>query len=229
MILIKEIYHILSMIKSVFRIYAPIAFGSVLASLFMLTFGLDVNVSAQDAPDYLLGNLTLDSHLTPEQVQEISDKITNYTGTMLKEANGNITKMNVLLIEDMAKRNIIDEEAKVGFLSFAASLPTGNLTTTGNVTGILKDLNTSSSLLDEIAKNNSDSQTVTLMSEILKKRITDIGNVVSGNVTGVEVPTMTFMSDGAYLGVLYGCEAVGLITYGLIGASAAVGVCAAFM
>lgn len=161
---------------------------------------------------------------------------------MLKEANGIITKMNVLLIEDMAKRNIINEEAKEGFLSFAASLPKppmetvpgttpGNLTIPRNVTDILKDLDTSPALLDEIAKDNSDSQMVTLMSDILKKRITDIGNVVSGNVTDIELPTMTFMSEGdwAYIGKLYTCELAGAIAYGGIGAIAAVSMCATLM
>jgi hypothetical protein len=217
----------MSMFGEIQKVRLSIIFGSVLVLLFTL-IAPSVNVSAQDAPDYLMGNLTLNSKLTTEQVKEIGDKIANYTGTMLKEANGNITKMNVLLTEDMAKRNIIDQEAKEDLLSLVASLTAGNLTK-GNVTDILKDLNTSSALLDEIAKNNSDSQTVSLMSEILKKRITDIGNAVSGNVTDVEVPTMTFMSDGAYLGALYGCEAVGLITYGFTGAMVAVQVCAAFL
>lgn len=50
-------------------LYSTIIFGGVLASLFTLFFSLSGNVSAQDAPDYLLGNLALDSDLTPEQVQ----------------------------------------------------------------------------------------------------------------------------------------------------------------
>ena len=76
---------------------------------------------------------------------------------------------------------------------------------------------------------NSDSQIIILMNDILQKRITDVGNVVSGNVTDIKIPTMTYMSDGAYLGALYGCEAVGLVTYGLVGAMTAVSVCAAFL
>jgi hypothetical protein len=191
----------LSMNGNSLRIYVPIVFGSVLASLFTL-FALSVNVSAQDAPDYLFGNLTFERNLTKEQSQEISDIARNYTSTMLKAANGNETKLNVLLIEDLAKRNIIDEEAKQGFLSFIANIPKppmeglpgtspGNLTIPGNVTlpgnsiDFLKDLDASSALLDEIAKNNSDSQAVTMMTDILKKRVTDIGTVVSGNGTNI--------------------------------------------
>jgi hypothetical protein len=167
----------------------PIVFGSVLASLFTL-FALSVNVSAQDAPDYLFGNLTFERNLTKEQSQEISDIARNYTSTMLKAANGNETKLNVLLIEDLAKRNIIDEEAKQGFLSFIANIPKSPMeglpgTSPGNSIDFLKDLDASSALLDEIAKNNSDSQAVTMMTDILKKRVTDIGTVVSGNGTNI--------------------------------------------
>lgn len=175
------------------RVYAPIVVGSVLASLFTL-FAPSVNVSAQDAPDFVLGNLTFEKNVTKEQRQEIIDKTSDYINTMLKEADGNLTKLNVLLIEDLAKRNIIDEDAKQGFLSFVASLPKppmetppgtlpGDLTIPGNTTDFLKDLDTSSALLDEIAVNNSDSQIVTLMTDILKKRGTDIGTLVSGNGT----------------------------------------------
>lgn len=211
------------MIWNNLRKYALVNFGSVLVSLFTL-FALSVTVSAQDAPNYLLGNLTLDSDLTTNQIQEVGDEITNYTNTMLKEANGNITKLNVLLIEDMAKRNIIDEEAKEGFLSFVSSLPAGNLTT-GNVTDSVKDLNTSSALLDEIAKNNSDSETVTLMSEILKNGITDIGNVVSGNVTDTGLPPMTILSESDEANLLVTCGLIAGIAYGPGLAIAGVSIC----
>ena len=192
------------------RIYSPIVFGSVLASLFTL-FALSVNVSAQNAPDYVLGNLTVDTNLTREQSQEIGDKITNYIDTMQKAANGNDTKLNVLLIEDLAKRNIIDEETKQGFLSFVASLPKppmetlpgtlpgnltipGNITLPGNSTAFLKDLDASSALLDEIAKNNSESHVATLMTDILKKKGTDIGIFVSGSGTN-GLPPMTISDE----------------------------------
>ncbi len=203
--LLTRLFVFLSMFGKSIRIFSPIVFGSVLASLITL-FALNVNVSAQNAPDYVLGNLTLKSNLTKEETQGIADKITNYISTMQKAANGNQTKLNVLLIEDLAKRNIIDEDAKQGFLAFIASthkpsmeglpgtLP-GNLTIPGN-TDFLKDLDTSSALLDDIAKNNSDSQVVTLMTDILKKRGTDIGNLVSGNVTDTGPVTIEEMSWG---------------------------------
>ena len=205
------------------RIYSPVIFGSVLASLFTL-FALSVNVSAQDAPDYLLGNLTFKSNLTKEETQEVVDKVTNYTTTMLNAANGNETKLSVLLFEDLAKRNIIDEEAKQGFLSFIASIPKplmetqpgplpGNLTIPGNTTDFLNDLNASSTILDEIAINNSDSersQTVSLMTDILKKRVSDLGTFVSGNVTdigpvtiGGEFPTSDFAKAVVITAAIY--------------------------
>ena len=216
---------ILSMFWNSTRMTYSIMFSSILASLLTI-FALSINASAQDAPDYLLGNLTLDSDLTPEQVQEIGDKITNYTSTMLKGANGNITRMNELLIEDMAKRNIIDEEAKEDYLSFIASLPKspmeavsgttpGNLTIPGNVTDILKDLDTSSELLDEITMNGSDSQMVTLMNGMLKEGITDFRNVISGNVTDVGLPPMTIFSESdEHANLLVTCGLIAGIAYG---------------
>ena len=59
----------------------------------------------------------------------------------------------------------------------------GNITLPGNNTEFIKGLDTSSAMLDAIAKNNSDSQTAVLMSDIFKKRITDIETFVAGNVT----------------------------------------------
>lgn len=180
--------------------HAPIVFGSVLASLFTL-FALSVNVSAQDAPDYVLGNLTLEKNATKEQTEEVINKVSNYLDNMKKEANGNQTKLNVLLIEDLAKRNIIDDDAKQDFLAFIARIPKppmeglpgtlpGNLTIPGN-TDFFKDPDASSAMLDDIAKNNSDSQMVTLITDIIKKRGTDIGIFVSGNVTDTDLPPMT--------------------------------------
>ena len=214
--------------------------SSILASLFAI-FALNINASAQDAPNYLLGNLTFDSELTTEQAQEINDKITNYTGTMLKEANGNLTKLNELLIEDMAKRNIIDEEAKDGYLTFIARLPIppietvpgttpGNMTNPGNVTDFLNDLDTSSALLDEISLKNSDSQIVTLMNTVLKTGITDFKNIVSGNVTDIGLPPMKVMSetDHQLLDHLVTCGLIGGILYGPgTGAFGALYLCAA--
>ena len=212
------------MIWNSLQIYSPIVFGSVLASLFTL-FILSVNVSAQDAPNYLFGNLGLESNLTREQLQELGDKITNYTSTMLKEANGNDTKLNVLLVEDLAKRNIIDEETKQGFLSFIANIPKppmeglpdiipGNVTLLGNSTDFLKDLDSSSALLDEIANNNTGSQLVTLMTDILKKRVTDIGTLISGNGTDTGMVTISSEFTPGIVGKGVACAFVGMALSG---------------
>jgi hypothetical protein len=211
------------MIGNNLRLYAPVIVGSVLAIYFTL-FATSGNVSAQDAPDYLLGNLTLEKNPTEEQTQEALDKVKNYTSTMLKEANGNDTKLTVLLFEDMAKRNIIDEDAKQGFLAFVASLPEPpmetlpgtlprNLTIPGNTTDFLKDLDVSSTLLNEIAVNNSDSQVVTLMTDILKKKVTDIGTLVSGN--GTATGPVTISSEWEYPeDLIKGATCAGLFVLG---------------
>lgn len=205
MSLIKEINNILSMIVKNLRSYASVFVSSVLVSLFTL-FAPSVDVYAQDAPDFVLGNLTLKNNLTKEEGEEIGDKITNYVSSMQKASNGNQTKLNVLLIEDLAKRNIIDEDAKRGFLAFVASMPKlpmeglpgtlpGNLTIPGN-NDLLKGLDASNAKLDEIAKNNSDTQLVTLMTNILKKQGTDIGNLISGNGTDTGPVTISDISWG---------------------------------
>ena len=188
-------------------------------------------MSAQDAPNYLFGNLGLESNLTREKLQELGDKNTNYTSTMLKEANGNDTKLNVLLVEDLAKRNIIDEETKQGFLSFIANIPKppmeglpgtspgdltipGNVTLLGNSTDFLKDLDSSSALLDEIANNNTGSQLVTLMTDILKKRVTDIGTLISGNGTDTGMVTISSEFTPGIVGKGVACAFVGMALSG---------------
>ena len=140
--------------------------------------------------------------------------------------HGNQTKLNVLLIEDLAKRNIIDAEAKEDLLSFVSSLPKppmvtlpgtlpgNNLTIPGNNTEILKELNATSALLDEIAINNTDSQPVTLMTDILKKKVTDIATFVSGNGTDNVLGPVTIQlgSDKfwANVGISVTCSLVGM-------------------
>ncbi|HTH23195.1 MAG TPA: hypothetical protein VL854_13335 [Nitrososphaeraceae archaeon] len=147
--------------------------------------------------------------------------------------HGNQTKLNVLLIEDLAKRNIIDAEAKEDLLSFVSSLPKppmvtlpgtlpgnnltipgNNLTIPGNNTEILKELNATSALLDEIAINNTDSQPVTLMTDILKKKVTDIATFVSGNGTDNVLGPVTIQlgSDKfwANVGISVICSLVGM-------------------
>lgn len=211
--------------------HVPIVIGSVLASIFTI-FGLSGDVFAEDEPEYLFGNLTNEGNLTKAQKQEIIDKVTNYTSTMKKEASGNETKLNVLLIEDLAKRNIIDEKAKQGLLSFIAGIPKssvgtlpntipGNLTIPGNITGLFKSPEDSIKLLDDIAKNNSDSQAVTLMTDILKKRISDLGTVPGNG----PVPLID-ESTWADIGKIATCVAVGsLIPGGIINEAAGVIYC----
>ena len=132
----------------------------------------------------------------------------------------------MLLIEDLAKRKIIDAEAKEDLLSFISSLPKppmvtlpgtlpgNNLTIPGNNTEILKELNATSALLDEIAINNTDSQPVTLMTDILKKKVTDIATFVSGNGTDNVLGPVTIQLESdkfwANVGISVTCSLVGM-------------------
>lgn len=68
-----------------------------------------------------------------------------------------------------------------------------------NSSDFLKDLDASSSLLDEIANNNSDSQPVSLMTSILKKRVGDLGN-------GTDV--LPFSGDAEIFGKAVVCAAM---------------------
>lgn len=189
------------MVKNNLGLCVPAVVGAAFIALFAL-LATSLSVFAQDAPDFLLGNLTLEKNPTKEQTQEAIDKVSKYLDNMKKEANGNETKFSMLIVEDLEKRNIIDEDTKQGFLSFIANSPKppmspfpgfpgstipGNLTVPTfpdeNITDFQKELNTSSAMLDNIAKNNSESQVVTLMTDIIKKKVTDIGTLVSGNGT----------------------------------------------
>src|SRR5215475_8706479 len=112
--------------------YLIITIVSIVASVFAVNFASNLEVSAQRTPEYLLGNISLSNNLTAAQAQEISDKIDNYTETIKQKAKGNLTKMSMLLIDDLLGRKIIDEKDKQEASSFVTGLnqikPLGNLT-----------------------------------------------------------------------------------------------------
>ena len=92
--------------------FLMVLISSTLASVFATNFGSNIGVNAASgAPNYLLGNLS-NANLTASQVTEYSDKVSNYTKTILEKSNGNSSKMNMLLIDDLFKRNIINEKEK---------------------------------------------------------------------------------------------------------------------
>jgi hypothetical protein len=88
--------------------------------------------------------------MTTAQIGEISDKIANYTNHFVKESKGNQTKMNMLLIDDLEKRNIINEKDKQVLLTlnegFNEIVPT-------NLTLINENV---SSMLERLANNSSN-------------------------------------------------------------------------
>lgn len=193
--------------------YFSIIVGSVLA-------GLSVNVSTSGAPDYLLGNLTQNTNLTAAQTHEISDKLFNYTNSIKEKAKGNLTQMNIFLLDDMVKRNIIDEKDKQDSVALISGLnqikPTSNLTIINNEV---------SSLVEEFASNSSNPILIALKDNLKKK---------TGPIPGIPgLPPLTIgsLSD---LNTKWGvgiatCAMWGFAAYGIPGEIAAMTVCNAIM
>ncbi|HTH23194.1 MAG TPA: hypothetical protein VL854_13330 [Nitrososphaeraceae archaeon] len=70
-------------------------------------------------------------------------------------------------------------------------------------------------MLDDIANNSSDSQTVTLMTDILKRKVTDIGTLISGNGTNTGLVTISDNEEGwANLGKIATCTTLGMMMPG---------------
>jgi hypothetical protein len=191
-----------------------ITLGSILALLFTLFCGSGINVSASvaTAPNYLLGNLSLNTNLTAPQILDFTDKITNYTNQFIQESNGNLTKMNILLIDDLQKRNIINENDKQELLSLNTAL--GEIEPTNNITLINSDV---SSLLEETVTNSSNPMIITLKSD-LNKKIRDIGTNIGGlgGIPGLPPLTIGSFWDDEHrsMRLTLGCQAAGSAAMG---------------
>lgn len=190
-----------------------IIFGAIVISLlFSINFGSRINVSASTAPNYLLGNSSLNTNLAAPQLLELNDKITNYTRHFIQESNGNLTKMNILLIDDLQKRNIINEKDKQELLSLNIAL--GEIEPTNNITLINSDV---SSLLEETVTNSSNPMLITLKSD-LNKKIRDIGTNIGslGGIPGLPPLTIGSFWDDEHrsLRLTLGCQAAGTAVSG---------------
>jgi hypothetical protein len=162
--------------------------------------------------------------------------VANYTKTMREKANGNITQMNILMIEDLEKRNIIDQKDEEGLLSFVASLNPKPTNIPGNLTALINETTTDSiEALEEIASNSSNVNVITLVGT-LKNRVNDIGTntatLISGNGTGgisVLPPVTIDLSPENNMrfrmGFCMAATIAGGITYGGIGAAVMAGQC----
>ena len=217
--------------------------GILISSLFSLNIGSRVDVSASTTPDYLLGNVSL-NNLTPTQTTEITDKVVNYTKTIVEKANGNLTKMSLLVTDDMTKRNIISENDKQELNSFISSLD--QIKNTSNLTLINEEI---SSNLEGLTSNSSNPIMVALKSGLnhLTPSCDSIGVdlstgvciLMSGNATGMPndnltlgntgLPPMTIGSNDQpeRFGKCLIEIGVGGITYGGIGAAIGLGQCLA--
>src|SRR5918995_146434 len=150
------------MFKKEQDIILSILFSAVFISLlFSLNSGSRINVSASGAPNYVLGNQSLSNNLTASQISELSDQIVNYTKPFVQKSGDNLTLMNMLLINDLESRNIINATDKQELLSLNNAL--GGIKPTSNLTLIDEEV---SSLLEEMATNSSNPLIVTLKSEL---------------------------------------------------------------
>ena len=184
------------------------------------------------------------NNLTPTQTTEITDKVVNYTKTIVEKANGNLTKMSLLVTDDMTKRNIINENEKQELISFISGLD--EIKDTNNLTRINEEV---SSRLEALANNSSNPTMIVFKSGL--KHLTfscdDIGVdlstgvciLMSGNATGIPnnnltlggpgLPPMTIGSNDQpeRFGKCLIDIGVGGITYGGIGAAIGLGKCLA--
>ena len=219
-----------------------ILISSTLVSTLATNFGSNSGVFAvsaygSGAPNYLLGNLS-NANLTASQVSEFSDKIANYTKTLLEKSNGNSSKMNMLLLDDAVKRNIISEKDKQELLSLNSAL--NQIKPTSNFTLVNKDI---SSRLENLAKNSSNPVMVALKNIVKRNTCTPIIGIneklclpfalanaphIPNNMTNGTsgLPSMT-VSDSIVYDIWLGstCALVGGILYGGIGAIEGVLLC----
>jgi hypothetical protein len=124
----------------------------LISSTMVTTFANNfvVSASGSSAPNYVLGNVS-NTNLTAAKALEMEGKVVNYTETLAEKSNGNLTKMNMLLLDDLVKRNIINEKEKQELLSF--SFVSNEIKPTSNFTLVKKDI---SSRIEKLATNSSN-------------------------------------------------------------------------
>lgn len=136
----------------------------MLSSMFALNFVSNTSVSASNTPDYLFGKIS-NGNLSAAQATELIDKVVNYKKSLLEKSNGNLSRMNTLLLDDLEKRNIINETDKQQILSLNTAL--NEMKPTSNFTLLNKNLSTQ---IENLATNSSNPVMVGLK-DILKRNI----------------------------------------------------------
>jgi hypothetical protein len=184
-----------------------ITFGGILASLLALHLGSSIDdVSASTEPDFMLGNVS--TSLTMPQASQLgnlSEQDLNLLSEMRQESNGNLTKLNMLLLDEMERRNIINNVEKQELLTLVVG--TANINPTNNLTIIDNEV---SSMLDTVGRNTTNPTVVALKSTL--GRIVDLrpdiivpsnGTLSSGNITGgiSGLPPLTIDASSTLAGI----------------------------
>jgi hypothetical protein len=136
-----------------------ITFGGLLASLLVLNMGINV--------DKVFSSVGSNSSTTPKTLN--FTEALNLVRSMQEESNGNLTQLNILLIDEMERRDIINEEEKKELATYMVGF--NKIKPTGNITDIDIQI---ISLLDNIETNSSNPTSTTLKST-LKNVVPDIG------------------------------------------------------
>ncbi len=209
-----------------------ITFGGILASLIVLNLGSSVDdVNASTNPDYLLGNLTSDPSM-PQAILigNLSEQSANILMSMRDQANGNLTKLDMLLLDEMEKRNMINSEDRQGLQTLLFG--TMNIDPSINLTMVNREV---SSLVDSATKNTSN-PTLTSLLSTLKHVTPDIGTntgtLISNNVTNgtLGLPPLTIDASSTLDGIIKNaktqtCGVVGWVVGEGVGTAAAFNAC----
>jgi hypothetical protein len=155
------------------------------------------------------------------QLGSVRDKISAYIQTVKLESNGNLTKMNELILDDMGPEGLLNEKEKQTILHILKGLDQN--ATVANAPVLKKEV---SSALTE-AMRNSTNKNMIVIASLLNSSINKLQPIAGPN--GVPILTVNDLVVTVPASVLLetGCALVGLSLFGGPGAALGAGICAA--
>jgi hypothetical protein len=155
------------------------------------------------------------------QLGSVRDKISAYMQTVKLESNGNLTKMNELILDDMGPQGLLNEKEKQTILHLLKGLDQN--ATVANAPVLKKEV---SSALTE-AMHNSTNKNMIVITSLLNSSINKLQPIAGPN--GVPILTVNDLVVTVPASVLLetGCALVGLSLFGGPGAALGAGICAA--
>lgn len=155
------------------------------------------------------------------QLGSVRDKISAYIQIVKLESNGNLTKMNELILDDMGPQGLLNEKEKQTILHILKGLDQN--ATVANAPVLKKEV---SSALTEAMRNSTNNNMIVIAS-LLNSSINKLQPIAGPN--GVPILTVNDLVVTVPASVLLetGCALVGLSLFGGPGAALGAGICAA--